>query len=396
MPHLNQKLRIAIDARFLNHPQVGGFKTYTSNLIHALGAVDRENEYRIYVDRLPDAQDVPQCGNFSYRVVKGSFPILGWPVREQVGIRRIIERERPDVVHFLCNTAPVGLSCNYVVTLHDTIQLESPTPFRLHRTLAAYKRWAMHVYSRWCITGSAQNARRIITVSNSEKKQIMRHFKIEAKRICVIPLAPDQAFVEASPEQRTAWRIEAGARYGLSDPIALCVGYEERKNVPFVMDVIARLSQEHPGLSLVIVAANRNKKKAFQQMARKKAPGCRIVVLEAVPPPRLAALYNIASVFLFPSEREGFGLPPLEALACATPTVALNRSSLPEVLQNGALLIDNLTTEDWACAINRIFSCTEIKSDLRKKALQRAAEFSWDRCALQTIEVYRAVAAKTS
>ena len=124
-------MKIAIDARFLTHPQLGGFKTYTTNLIGALSRVDSENHYVLYLDRPPKNCDLPQSRNFSYRVVPFTVPGLGMPYREQFALRREVAKDEPDLIHFLSNTAPVRMNRRFVLTLHDTIQLSNPYSLEL-------------------------------------------------------------------------------------------------------------------------------------------------------------------------------------------------------------------------------------------------------------------------
>lgn len=119
-------MKIGIDARFMTHPQAGGFKTYSQNLVRALAGVDADNEYVIYVDRPPLDGMLLKKDNFCYRVVRGFMPGLETAVREQFLLRRAIQHDRPDVIHFLCNTAPVNFDMPYILTLHDTIQVTAP------------------------------------------------------------------------------------------------------------------------------------------------------------------------------------------------------------------------------------------------------------------------------
>lgn len=118
-------MRIGFDARFLTHPQAGGFKTYTENLVSALAAVDRDNEYVLYLDRKPGGRDaVPAAPNFTSRIVPASLPLAGMPWREQVALPRQAARDRIDLLHCPCLTAPLRLACPLVVTIHDMLWLQ--------------------------------------------------------------------------------------------------------------------------------------------------------------------------------------------------------------------------------------------------------------------------------
>ena len=117
-------MRIGIDARFLTHPQKGGFKTYSENLIAALAQIDRDNEYVLYIDRQPEQDTkLPDSANFSYRIIRGDIPYIGMPWREQTRLSRQVSRDKLDLLHSPCLTAPLRLSCASVLTIHDMIWL---------------------------------------------------------------------------------------------------------------------------------------------------------------------------------------------------------------------------------------------------------------------------------
>jgi glycosyltransferase involved in cell wall biosynthesis len=384
-------MRIGIDARFLTHPQRGGFKTYTENLINALSRVDEENLYVIYLDRPPTEITLPSKENFEYRIVEGILPLIGVPIREQIMLRRFIAKDRLDVIHFLCNTAPVGIGEKLVVTLHDTIQVTSPLKSIFNRDTSELKQNLITLYSKWAIILAARNARKIITVSDYEKYQIVKDLKIDPERISVTHLAPNPIFSQASPDNRNLWLTEMRARFNLSDRYLLGIGYEPRKNIDQLISVYSQIAADQPDLGLVIVASRPEKKQYFKQMAEGLNLSGRVTILDALPPRDLMVLFNLADLFVFPSERESFGLPVLEAMACGTPVVAANNSSIPEVVEKAALLIDAKDAPKMAETISCVLTDESIRDDLIAKGLKRAAAFSWNKCALQTIEVYKEV-----
>ena len=383
-------MRIGIDARFLTHPQVGGFKTYTQNLINALSQLKDNNDYVIYIDRYSSEGTLPQSINFTYRVVKSTFPVIGMPVREQIGLSRTIANDRLDMVHFLCNTAPIGLSMRFVVTLHDTIQVTHQQPFRLMQGLGYQKRWAMMVYSKWAITKSVKSARRVITVSHYEKDNIAEVLGIGLQKINVTHLAPNPVFKMSSPETRRIWRDEILNKFSIGRKFILGVGYESRKNIPILINAFALLANKYPSLDLVVVVVEAQSRAIFQQLVYEKHLRERTRFLPALSPDELVMFYNLAEVFVYPSERESFGLPPLEALACGTPTIAMNMSSLPEILQGGALLVEGKDPQIWTNAIDQVLTQKNLRDNLVTRGLERALEFTWQHCAMETIKVYEA------
>jgi len=388
-------MRIGIDARFLTHPQVGGFKTYTVNLINALSQIDSDDHYILYIDRTPVEDSLPQSDMFTYRVVPATLPLIGMPFREQILLGRHVARDKPDVVHSLCNTAPVRVPENFVLSLLDVIQVTTPQNFPTAAGLANYKRWAITAYSKWTILNTVRAARRLITLSHYEKDQIVKHLGIAPERIDVTYFGVNPVFSQASPQDRERWRVQALPNHGVSRRYIMGVGYEPRKNIPLLIEAFSQLAPSQPDLDLVIVAAETERRLFFQQMATELDLTDRVVVLGAVQPSDLAVLYNMAEAFIFPSERESFGAPPLEALACGAPTIAMNMTSLPEVLGNGAILIDGKDVQTWANAIELVVTDKNLRSDLVSRGLERAAELTWHRCAQDTIEVYRAVAKRS-
>jgi hypothetical protein len=304
-------------------------------------------------------------------------------------------RDDLDIVHFLCNTAPVGVKTKFVVTIHDIIQLTNPQTFRYVTGLSTYKRWLISAYSRWAILRTVQAASKIITVSCYEKEQISEHLGIASARICVTHLAPNPLFTPASRELKEKWRSKAGQEFGIRSEFILAVGYEPRKNIPLLIEAFSRFALDCPHINLVIVAAEERSRGFFQQLAHEWNMDDRVITLGAVSPTDLAVLYNLAEVFVFPSERESFGLPPLEALACGVPVVAMKRNSIPEIVQDSALLVEGKDVQAWADAIVRVIRDDNLRSNLANKGIQQAARFSWEKCAEETLQVYRAVLEET-
>ena len=385
-------MRIGIDARFLTHPQPGGFKTYTTNLLSALNQVDKDDEFIVYLDRHPTEDIVlPNGPNFTYRVVDGTRRIVGMPYREQVGLRLQMVRDKLDVMHFLCNTATVGLIRKYVITLHDTIQLTTTSAqFSSNSDL---KHWLINGYSRQSILWAVRRASQVITVSEYVRSEISRTLSIPIERIIVTQQAPNPIFRQADERQKQLWRQDLEQRFGIHERFILGVGYEPRKNIPLLIDAFARVVANRVDLSLVLVVAEEFQRATYQHLVTELGLSDRVVVLGAIALHDLVRLYNLADLFVFPSEHEGYGLPPLEAMACGLPTIVMNMTSLPEVVLDGALLVDGRDAAIWANAIQQVTADENLRAKLREQGLRRAALLSWSRCAELTVDVYHAVVA---
>ena len=382
-------MKIAIDARFLTHPQVGGFKTYTINLINALSQVDNNNQYVLYLDRSPEDCDLPQSENFTYHVVHFTVPKFGMPYREQVALRRQIARDDPDLIHFLSNTATVNLNRNYVLTLHDTIQVSNPYALKFYGRFSNKKVWAITAYSKWTILRTARKAVSIITVSNYEKDQIIRDLNIPSDRISVTHLAPNPIFKPASEETKKNWRKKINQKFDIQRQFILGIGHEPRKRISELINAFSQIAPNHPNLDLVIVSAEEHQRSEFHKVVNKLNISDRVVILEALPQADLMILLNLAEIFVFPSERESFGLPPLEAMACGAPVIASRYSSIPEIVGNAALLIDGAEINDIANGIDQVLNNGSLRAKLISNGLDRVANFTWEKCARQTIEIYK-------
>ena len=283
------------------------------------------------------------------------------------------------------------MSGKFVVTLHDKIQVTMPNTFNLTGSLADYKRWAIMAYSKWSITKTVQSATRIITVSNYEKSEIIESLNIAPHKISVTHLAPSAVFTPANSEIKNAWRTEISKKHGVNRSFVLGVGYEERKNIPLVIEVFSKIASSHPDLDLIIVAAEPDCRLTFAQLAAEKDLSHRVTILAQVQPDELAKLYNLAAAFIYPSERESFGLPPLEAMACGTPTIAMDMTSIPEILENGAMLIKGKDVDTWTNAVEQVLSNEDFRKDLISRGLKQAAKLTWQHCAKKTIKVYHSV-----
>ncbi|MBV9848274.1 MAG: glycosyltransferase family 4 protein [Armatimonadetes bacterium] len=378
-------MRIGIDARFLTHPQAGGFKTYTQNLVAALSQADQDNEYRLYVDREPSAP-LSYGPNFQVRVVAGTLPLVDMVWREQVGLPRRASCDRLDLFHATSLTAPLRLPCPAVVTIHDMLwrrDLPSHPALNKHAIMDWYYR---HVPER-----AARTAGAVVTVSQSARDSIVRGLGLPPERVHVTHEA-------AGPRFRPVADADALARvrlkYDLPGPFLLAMGSADpRKNVAGLLRAYAALPPARQELCpLAVVWANPHLAPSLADLAATLGVGARLRFLQGVEDADLVLLYNAATLFVFPSHHEGFGLPLLEAMACGTPVVAADNSSLPEIAGDAALLIDSHDDAALTAALARALADPDLRADMAAKGRAQAARFSWARCARDTVAVYREVA----
>jgi glycosyltransferase involved in cell wall biosynthesis len=370
-------MRIAYDATAIPRLMAGA-AVYTYELARALAAVDRENEYVIFA-RGPHFDDLPAI-HPGLRVVKVRAPSR--PLRllwEQSVLPMRLRRLRIDVLHSPHHTTPLlPCGCRRVVTVHDLTFLLLPERYPPTRRL----------YFQVMTRLSARVADAVIVPSEAVRGDVMRLLRVPAERLFVIPEAAGPAF---RPQDAVA--IEAARRrYGLEGPFLLSVGsLEPGKNRERLLQAFARLRDRGLKHSLVVAGQRAWRYEGEAPLARRLGLAESVRFLGHVPQADLPALYSAADLFVFPSLYEGFGLPALEALACGTPVVASNVSALPEVVGDAALQVSPLDVEALADAMDRLLRDDRLRADLRERGLQRAAQFSWEKAARQTAEVYRRV-----
>jgi glycosyltransferase involved in cell wall biosynthesis len=229
----------------------------------------------------------------------------------------------------------------------------------------------------------------VITDSQNSKQDICRYLQIPFEKITVIPIASACHF-RPLPEAQVGPLLD---RYGLVRPYILYVGsVEPRKNLLRLLDAYVLLRQSLPQYRLVIVGArNYWKSSPVARAVEHQGLQAQVTFTGYIPDEHLPALYNGAALFCFPSLYEGFGLPVLEAMACGVPVVTSSTSSLPEVAGDAALLVDPYNVDEVADAMRRVLQDGDLAHDLRRRGLARAAQFSWEKTARETIAVYEKV-----
>ncbi|MGE5221503.1 MAG: glycosyltransferase family 4 protein [Omnitrophica WOR_2 bacterium] len=380
-------MRIGIDARFLTHPQTGGFKTYTVNLISALAEVDSENEYILYLDRIPNSETLlPSEPNFSYRVIEGQVPMVGMFWREQVRLSQAAIRDHIELLHSPCLTAPVYLPCPSVVTIHDTIW-RSPEIYAKRKRLPAHRR-LMELYYRYIPELAVKRASVVITVSQAAKKSIIEQLGLPSGQIQVTYEAASRIFHPVTGFEQI---VSIRRKYGLSKNFILAIGSADpRKNIATLIQAYgllpARLRDRN---ELAIVWNHPTLVSDMVEQVETMGLADKVHFLNQVSSEDLAVLYNTASLFVFPSLYEGFGLPLLEAMSCGAPVIAADNSSIPEVAGDAALLVKAEDTESLARFIREILQDEALRRKLSEKGLQRAKCFSWKKCGCETVSAYQ-------
>ena len=368
-------MRVAIDTRKLHDFGIG---TYIRNLLRQLARIDRHTEY-ILLCREPDLGIAAQLGP-NFRSVREPSP--NYSLREQVHVPWLLRRERPDVYHAPHYVLPFAVGCRSVVTIHDCIHLMFPQ-YLPNRAAYAYARASM-----WA---AARRSDRILTVSEASKRDILDLFNVRPDKVVVVYNAIDEHFSSTPSEEHVA-RVRE--RYQLDHKFVLYVGnIKPHKNLVRLIEAFSELRRTHDDLKLLIIGDEISRLPALRRAVHRHKLHKHVRFLGYLKDDTLTVLYRLASVFVFPSLYEGFGLPPLEAMASGTPVVTSNVSSLPEVTGDAAVLVDPYDVEAIGDGIRRVLDDPRFAEDLRRKGLERAREFSWERSVEKTQQVYREVAA---
>lgn len=371
----------------INAMQVRAAKSGVGQYIHALldSAVRLapSDEFLVYCN----AANEP---NYTYDAVNAKTRVWGLsgarrPVRlayEYLFLPGDLKKACLDVFHGASNFLPPRRACPYVVTIHDLsyhVHPERCPPLRRYYWYAMTAR-------------TVKVADRIITISENSRRDIVHFFPESEGRIRVIPEAAHERFrpLAVSREDSELARLDKEIN---GRPYLLYLGtLEPGKNVARTVKAFDRIAGDFPDHVLVLAGDKGWLYQPVFEAIAEARHGDRILYVGHVSDIEAVALFNFAELFVFPSLYEGFGLPPLEAMQCGCPVITSNVSSIPEVVGDAAIQINPESVDELASAMGKVLSSGDVRVELRQLGLARASEFSWDKCARETLEVYREVA----
>jgi glycosyltransferase involved in cell wall biosynthesis len=344
------------------------------NLVRGLARADGDDTY-VLICRPEDAEFVRTLGPRCEAVIDRT---RGYTLRELATIPLALQRAKVDLFHSPHYVVSPLTPCPYVVTIHDCIHLRFPQ--YLPNAGAAY-------YARWMMTMAARRARRVLTVSEASKDDILHYLKIPASKVEVIYNALDERLA-ATPAADAVARVRE--RYLLTSPFVLYAGnIKPHKNLDRLIEAFSIVRRRGVGdVKLLIIGDEISKYPNLRRLVHRFQLHQHVRFIGFVPDATLSVLYRLASVFVFPSLHEGFGLPPLEAMASGTPVVTSNVSSLPEVVGDAALLIDPMDAGAIAEATVRVLTDDVLRAELIRRGHERAKAFSGDQSVARTRDVY--------
>jgi glycosyltransferase involved in cell wall biosynthesis len=377
-------MRIGIEAQRLFRPYKHGMDRVALELIKNLQIIDKENEYFIFVKPDEDNDVIKATENFKIVEVSGG----PYPFWEQFKLPKLIKEYKCDILHCTSNTAPLKLNIPLVTTLHDIIFKEN-TILKLVTSSASWYQKIGNLYRRIIVEKVVKRSNRLITVSNFEKNNITNNFKVENKKLNAIHNGVNESFkANYSKEQKSKIK----KKYKLPEHFILHIGNTDpRKNTKRVLKAFHKYTLENCNrCKLVLVGLNRAKLETILiELNLLHDLKNKIVITGYVSDEDLPLIFNMAQIFLFPSLREGFGIPIVEAMASGVPVVTSKTSSMPEVAGKAALLVDPNKTEEIYNGIVKILSNNQLRNELINNGLERSKSFSWVSVAQDVFNIYK-------
>ena len=372
-------MRIGIDARTLSG-RFTGDRTYWRGLLGGLSSVDAVHEYTLYT-RGPVEGEPPRLGpNFRWRTIPKPAHDALWML---AAFPQALKADKIDVAHTQYNIPLLGCPCPVVTTVHDV-------SFQIHPDLFLPKdRFILQNL----VPRSMRKAAAVVAVSQSTRRDILRSYpKIAKEKVHVVLEAAGPHFKVPHGGQETA-RTAANNALGLDNrPYLLAVGVlQPRKNLALLLDAFALLKLgPHPPPHRLVIAGKRGwMDETDTQLAALPAEVTREIVLAGyIADDALPALYGGADALCYPSRYEGFGLPPLEAMACGCPVLCSRSSSLPEVVGDAGILLPADDSNAWAHALETLLASPPVIARWRERGPQRAALFSWEKAGRETLKIY--------
>jgi glycosyltransferase involved in cell wall biosynthesis len=369
-------MRIGIDATALP-PQPVGAGYYTINLIRALSQLNTEHRFVVFAQRDRRALfEISEESPLEWVLVSDKNPAMRL-IWEQAAFPGFAARYRLDLLHSLHYTRPLRLPCKSVVTFHDMTYFLFP---QLHGRVK-------RLFFPWAIRFSAGSADAIIAVSENSRQDAINLLGISPQRIFSVPLGVSERF-HPIVDLSLLGRIRE--KYSLPDHFILFVGLvEPRKNLSLLVESYKRLIDQGSSSPLVIVGRLGWMYESVLEEIEKSGLQDRVFFAGYIPIQDLPIVYNLADVFVYPSIYEGFGLPPLEAMACGTPVITSAVSSIPEHVGDAGILVAPNDAQALASAMAAVLSDQVLRKQLMEKGPKQASKFTWERTARETLQVYQ-------
>lgn len=370
-------MRIGIDARFYG-PRTGGggIGRYVAELVTHLQLVDRTNSYVIFLRKDNFHECAIKNANFTKRLVD----VPWYTLEEQRVMPREVAAANVHFMHYPHWNVPIFSRVPFVVTIHDLILLEDPQSARAS-TRHPFLHGVKQVGHRLALEHAVHRSKHIITVSEYTKGSLLRHFRVRAQKISVIPNGVGK------PQGGSRVNLRA---LGVYEPYFLYVGNAyPHKNLEMLLDAFALFRARHATVQLVLAGRRDMFSRQLEHYARDVGiPPQAIRFIDLPTDQELAGLYAHANLFVYPSRIEGFGIPPLEAMSHGTPVAASRAGAIPEVLGNHARYFHPDDSAGLAAIMSDAAAGQAANEHVLRKGKRHAESFRWENTAKMTLEVY--------
>lgn len=369
--------RIGIEAQRLFRQRKHGMEVVALELIKELQRLDKKNEYILFAKQDTDQNCVVETDN--WKIVKPhGKTYFDW---EQYALPKAAKKEKLDFLHSTCNTSAITTHYPLLLTIHDVIYME-----KIEFKGTPYQNFG-NLYRRFIVPKVAQKSKLIITVSEFEKETISEVLKIPKEKIRVVYNAASKKF---NNQYKDAQISGIKQKYGLPDSFILFIGNTApKKNSKNVIQAYSSYCRSASS-PIPLVILDYSKELTLQQLRRDKSEDLisNFVFPGFISSDELPLVYNASTLFIYPSLRESFGLPIIEAMGCGSPVITSNTSCMPEIAGEAALLINPFNPDDLTQKMIEVLGNKQLQQQLSEKGLERAKDFSWEHSAKQLIEIY--------
>lgn len=374
-------MKIGIDARAAKLYRGTGIGTYTFDLINSLNKIDNQNDYILF---MPNCENLDIKFSQNFKICNANEGCFGnfW---SKVNVPNPLNENDMKLYHVPQNGVglPLEKKCPFIITLHDVI------PLRMPNTVSDKY---LHIFNEE-LPNILKLCDGIITVSNFSKKDISKAFNFPQDKIHVTYLAAEEIY---KPLDKNLSSSIIKKFYGLSGDFILYVGgFSPRKNIVGVLYAFSKLlSKSSKDLKLVIAGKKGMSFEKYKSITEKLKIENNVIYPGFIPLEHMPYLYNSAKLFVYLSFYEGFGLPPIEAMASGIPVIASNVTSLPEILNDCALLVNPYNEDDICEALYRGMYDEALRQDMINKGLLLTSKLRWENTAKETLKIYKSIADK--
>jgi glycosyltransferase involved in cell wall biosynthesis len=370
-------MRIGIEAQRIFRPKKHGMDVVAIELVKSLQEIDLKNEYVIFSRNGVNDNAIQDSSNFHVEKFS-SLTYVDW---EQIGLPRAVGKKKLDVLHCTANTAPLFSSIPLIITLHDIIYLEG-----IDFKGTAYQNLG-NLYRRFLVPAVVKKSNLILTVSEFEKNHIIKTLGLPLEKVKVLYNGVSARFHTRFSENQVQ---DFRDRYKLPAEFIMFLGNTApKKNTLNVIKAYAGLCSKRK-TAMPLVLLDYKKELVEKILADLKKPELigHFVFPGYIAHQEIPLMYNAASVFLYPSLRESFGLPILEAMACGVPVLTSTTSSMPEVAGDAAVLADPFDPESIQNGMESLLDDSNLRTACREKGLERVKRFTWRASAEKLVSIY--------